>query len=809
MPSSLKNLASKIFIYLVAFVLLLSFIVLFVLGLLTRQLRENISGSFKEFGAEVNVVSEEMMIDNVDVFIENYVDMETTAFSYVLKNLKSNLSFISDGISLRYADYDIDKNYYLELIKNHESYTSSKFSSDNNNIIKIFFEKGVDRNNVEVIKDLGIFYDIEDDLILTIIDTLQNRNCYVLSENGVSIFASNYDYNSSPKYAGEELEYRNESWYQKAIATSSILFDGVYKDVLTGRDLVSVRKSIISDNVVRGVIVIEVYVDSLKVNNIGIEPPDGANLFVADRDGKMVYNANSDLYDDNIAMEGTLYQFLEETCSDDNGSGIYTYKGNTYRCFYKRVPDTQFVLYVSIRENKIKEDMNKLQEMILDKNNSTLALIYKTSRNLFIYVLIFALVIITIIFFLAKRVSKSLATPINELSDILNQASKIQKEMLPIEFEKLYARKDIELYAINIPELEVGGDFYNYIIRDNILYLIIADVSGSGMPAAMFMAKTNELLNSAIRLSDSPKVILSYTNIELCKNNMECYFATIGLYCINLKTRKVLYANSGHEDSIIIKSNNEVIQNEEKRSAPSGLNEFNNYEEGEFTLENGDILFLYTDGVVEAINKDKELFGIDRLKNELKNIGSRTPKEIVLDIERKVKDFEAGLEQYDDITMLCFKFKDIDTDETKILKFEKDYKAIYDSVYEVEEFIESCLDKSYNDKDIYEKYLKEISLCIEEIVVNICDYAFAKKNDEGNKFSVKVLIDKNIDRMDIMFIDNGKEFDPTMMHNVNILQGLDKREIGGFGIYITKKIVDILEYNRVDDKNHLTITKYM
>lgn len=809
MPSSLKNLASKIFIYLVAFVLLISFIVLLVLGLQTRKLRENISGSFKEFGAEVNDLSEEMMIDNVDVFIENYVDIETNAFSYVLKNLKSDLSIISDGISLRYADYEIDKNYYLDLIKNHELYANSKISTENNKKIKVFYEQGVERTNSEVVKDLGIFYDIEDDLILTITDSLQSRNCYVLSENGVSIFASNYDYDNSPKYAGEELEYRSEAWYQAAIATSSILFDGVYKDVLSGKDLVSVRKSIVADNVVKGVIVIEIYIDSLKVNNIGLVPPEGANLFIVDKVGEIIYNAKSDFYDDKIAREGTVYEFLKETSDKDKGKGIYIYKDNAYRCFYKKVPDTQFILYVSIRENKIKENINKLQEMILEKNNSTLALVYETSRNMFLYVLIFALATIAIIFFIAKKVSKSLATPINELSDILNQASKIQKEMLPVEFEKLYARKDIELYAINIPESEVGGDFYNYIVRDNILYLIIADVSGSGMPAAMFMAKTNELLNSAIKLSDSPKVILSYTNMELCKNNKECYFVTIGLYCINLKTRKVLYANSGHEDSIIIKANNEIIQNEEKRSAPSGLNEFNNYEEGEFALEKGDILFLYTDGVVEAMNKNEELFGIDRLKNELKNIGTRNPKEIVLGIEKKVNDFESGLEQYDDITMLCFKFKDINKDETKISKFEKEFKAVYDSVDEVDEFIENCLSTSYADKDIYKKYINEINLCIEEIVVNICDYAFDKKNDESNSFNVRVLIDQNEERMDITFIDNGKEFDPSKMKNVNILQGIDKRGIGGFGIYITKKFVDILEYNRKDEKNYLTITKYM
>ena len=102
-----------------------------------------------------------------------------------------------------------------------------------------------------------------------------------------------------------------------------------------------------------------------------------------------------------------------------------------------------------------------------------------------------------------------------------------------------------------------------------------------------------------------------------------------------------------------------------------------------------------------------------------------------------------------------------------------------------------------------------MSLCIEEIVVNICDYAYDTINDTNNNFSVEVLVDKNIDKLLISFIDSGKEFDPTKMKDVNILQGVDERNIGGFGIHITKNIVDVLEYNRENNKNILTITKYL
>lgn len=749
------------------------------------------------------------MSENVDSFIENYVDIETNSFSYLINDWRSDLSHLSDSVTLRYKDYDANKKYYDGNIKAHDSNKKNATNGDKKQETKIFYEKGIDRKSPETIKDLGILYDVEDDLKLTITDSLQMKNCYISTEGGVALFATSYAYENNPKYSGEELNYKEEEWYTSAIATRSILFDSVYKDALSGKELIAVRKSIWVDDEVIGVIVIEVYVDSLKENNIGLEPPPGANLFVIDEMNNIIFNARFDRYSETIAKEGTFFKFLDETRGSPKGKGTYVYNGNEYRCFFKKVKDLGITLYVSIRENKVKEDIGILQTLISEKNNSLLDMIANISRGMFISILVFVAILVIILLFVAKKVSQSLATPINELSDILEQASKIQQDMLPDEFAKIYKRKDIEIYAKNIPEAEVGGDFYNYIIRDNKLYLVIADVSGSGMPAAMFMAKSNTLLNSAIKLSESPRVILSYVNAELCKNNNECYFATMALYCVDLKTRNVVYANSGHEDSIIIKNSGDVILKEEVRSAPMGLDRYNSFQENEFTLDVGDILFLYTDGVVEAMNKKGDLFGLNRLVDELKNIGTKNTKDIVLGIENKVNEFATGLEQYDDITMLCFKFKEINVDESKIFRSEKECKATYESLDEVNKLVEESLKNSYADEDVYKRYLDELNLCIEEIVVNICDYAYDTKNDTKNEFIVKISIDKNLDKLSICFIDSGKEFDPTKMRSVNILQGVDKRGIGGFGIHLTKNIVDILEYERVDDKNVLTITKFL
>ena len=783
---------------------MLLFIILLVLGIQTTKLKNNISDSFTEFGSDVNEISKKIMSDNNDTFIENYVEIEANTFSYIINEIEYDLKQLSDLLTLEYEKYDENKSEYI-------AQNSKNISNDKNEDkrIKIFYQTGIDRNDINVKKDLTVLSSLKNDLILTMTDALQARNCFIMTENGLAIFATDYDYNNNIKYAGEELDFKSEDWYKRIIATDSIIFGSSYKEALSEKNVIAAEKSFKINGKTEGIIVIEIYTDSFGAKSKGLKSPEGINLFIADTNGVMIYNAKSQLYSEKIAKKGTIYQFINDTNNLESGSGSYIYNGNEYRCFYKKLKDTDFTLYVSIRENRLEESIKKLQELIKDKNYLIVDIVNVTFWNMYIYLLFFVIIILVVLFFIVRRISKSLETPIKELSSVLSQAKKIQQDMLPDEFAKISNRRDIDIYAHNIPETEVGGDFYNYVIRNNKLYLIIADVSGSGMPAALFMAKTSALLNNAIKFSDSPRVILSYVNSELCKNNIECYFVTIALYCIDLKTRKVIYANSGHEDSIIIKNNKEPIVKKEIRTAPMGIDEYIGFKEDEFTLDAGDVLFLYTDGVVESTNKDKKLFGIERLLLELKNIEPLKPKTIVEGIEAKLKDFSEGEEQSDDITMICFKFNNIEIDESKILKYEKSFGAIYENVDEVNQFIEECLKNAYDDNLIYEQSFKNLNVCVEEIVVNISDYAFDTENDEKNIFNVKVIIDKNVDKISISFMDQGKPFNPTKTEDVNILQGITNRNIGGFGIYLTKNLVDILEYSREDNYNVLIITKYL
>ena len=398
MPSSLKKLGSHFFLYLLAFVLLFSFAILLVFGIETKRIKDNISDSFQEFSNDVNEVSKDVVNENDNAFIKNYVDIEANAFTYILNQLKSDLRYLSDSLTLKYESYDKDKDYYLDIANDYmdKNKQNSFFKDDNK--IKVFFQVGADKNDDEVKKELGILCDLEDNLLLTIKDAVQERNYLIMTENGVAIIASNYDFNKSLHYSGNELDYKNDEWYKKTIATDSIIFDNAYNDALSHQDVISVEKSFKVNGVTKGVIAIDIYIDSFSDSNL--ESPDGVNIFISDENSNIIYNIKDKLFDEEIAKEGTIFKFLDDTKLSQSGNGSYMYNGNEYRCFYKKIKDTNFTLYVSIRENRLKEGINKLQTLINTKNDTLINVVSLAFRNMYIYVLVFASLIIIIQFML-------------------------------------------------------------------------------------------------------------------------------------------------------------------------------------------------------------------------------------------------------------------------------------------------------------------------------------------------------------------------------------------------------------------------
>ena len=239
----------------------------------------------------------------------------------------------------------------------------------------------------------------------------------------------------------------------------------------------------------------------------------------------------------------------------------------------------------------------------------------------------------------------------------LNLATNIQAGMLPDKFPAFPDRKDFDIYASMTPAKEVGGDFYDFfMIDENRLGIVMADVSGKGVPAALFMMHSKILLKSYTLMKQSPKAALEEVNRQICENNPEDMFVTVWLGVLDLKTGVFTAANAGHEKPALKQPGGSFELFIDKHGIMVGYMDGVRFKEYEMTLEKGAKLFLYTDGVAEATNAQEELFGTDRMIEALRTAEDKSPKEILAAVDSAIDAFVADAPQFDDLTMLCIEY---------------------------------------------------------------------------------------------------------------------------------------------------------
>ena len=244
------------------------------------------------------------------------------------------------------------------------------------------------------------------------------------------------------------------------------------------------------------------------------------------------------------------------------------------------------------------------------------------------------------------------------ISTELNMATRIQASMLPHVFPPFPDRKEINLFASMDPAREVGGDFYDFFFIDNDhLCLVIADVSGKGVPAALFMMVSKVILQSCAMLGQSAADILIKTNEALCSNNQVQMFVTVWLGILELSTGRLTAANAGHEYPTIKRAGGKFELFKDPHGFVIGGMPGMKYKEYRLDLNPGDKLFVYTDGVPEATNAQKQLFGTDRMLGALNESPDAAPEELLRNVRGAVDRFVMDAEQFDDLTMLCLEYK--------------------------------------------------------------------------------------------------------------------------------------------------------
>ena len=373
----------------------------------------------------------------------------------------------------------------------------------------------------------------------------------------------------------------------------------------------------------------------------------------------------------------------------------------------------------------------------------------------------------------------------------LEVANNIQSSVLP---KALDDDNKENIFGLMSPAKEVGGDLYDYFyVDDNHLALVVADVSGKGIPASLFMMKTEALIKSlTTSFKHDTQNIMKRLNISLCSNNDESVFVTCWLGILDLITGELKYTNAGHNKPIIIHKGVPTYTTD-KPGVVLGAFEGTVYKENTIMLDKNDKILLYTDGVTEAHNENSELYGEHRLLSYANINNGLCPKDFVTKLRENVRAFAGSAPQFDDITLLMFKF-DNENEVLESRTFNADVKEL-DNLFDYSSSLLEILE--FSKKDII-----MINTALEEVFVNVAKYAY-----DGNG-TVEITLSKSKEHVTFVFKDNGKPFNPLEREDPNINAGSDEREIGGLGIFMVKKIMDKVEYEYRNHQNVLTLVKY-
>ena len=377
----------------------------------------------------------------------------------------------------------------------------------------------------------------------------------------------------------------------------------------------------------------------------------------------------------------------------------------------------------------------------------------------------------------------------------LEYAKQIQLSALPTNFPK---NEEYDIYAQMIAAKEVGGDFYDfYKLNDTTVAFLVADVSGKGIPAAMFMMTAKTIIKDLAESGMSVNEIFTKANEKLCENNESGMFVTAWMGVLDISSGKLQFANAGHNPPLLKRVNGNFEYLKTRAGFVLAGMEGVRYRVGELTLCPGDRLFLYTDGVPEATNTENKLYGENRLLNFMNENLVMDATELLPALKKNIDEFVGEAPQFDDITMLSFDYK---PKKGGVNMTNKTFPAKTEALLDVLGFVEEQLE-SY---ECPMKIQTAICVAIEEVFVNVAHYAYGGK--EGD-VTFAIDFEEETRNVTIQMTDKGVAFDPLKKPDPDITLSAEEREIGGLGIFITKKTMDLVTYAYENGENILTMRK--
>ena len=387
----------------------------------------------------------------------------------------------------------------------------------------------------------------------------------------------------------------------------------------------------------------------------------------------------------------------------------------------------------------------------------------------------------------------------DRMEEELNIGREIQMSMIPLALPPFPEYREIALSAALEPAREVGGDFYDfYFLDEDRLCICIGDVSGKGVPAALFMAMAKTLIKSRAYDDASTASILTHINDELSADNEKCMFVTIFAAIINIKTGAVIFTNAGHNPPYIRRRAGNLQPLEHRHGPVVGVMDGMVYGQDHEQLAPGDLLVIFTDGVTEAMNGKGGLFGDQRFFELLTQGRGDPPDTVVADTLNAVKEFRGRAEQSDDITILAFQYlgteKSGPVAEQQII-IKNDISQMQVAEQKFEEFA--------SDHDVPEDIILKFKIIFDELLNNVISYAY----DDDDSHDIEINIERVGNRLTVTLADDGVPFNPLSKTSPNTDLSLQDREVGGLGIHLVRNLVDDLSYHRRIGKNVITLVQ--
>ena len=563
----------------------------------------------------------------------------------------------------------------------------------------------------------------------------------------------------------DPFNYYERQWYREAIETGIPNWTDPYLSH-TNQKLICTYSRTVTDkegNVV-GVIYADITLEWLRsILAEGASNYENSFSVILNDKGRAVIDTR-----DGDIPEG-FYDLRKRMVSRESGEQIIEYSDTLSHAFFAPIGTHGWSMAIVCPVSEMFKEFHKISLILL-------------------LLMVFGLVVLGFIVIMAAQNDKRFRKVEGEsqrLEDELMVAHGIQMGMLSKVFPPFPDRVEMGIYASLTPAKEVGGDLYDYFLHGDTLWFCVADVSGKGVPAALVMALARSQFRTEARHGVSPAAVMSALNLSMSEVNESNLFVTMFIGALDVTNGNLRYCNAGHNPPVIAcdgeKSFLPVVPN-----LPFGLIGDFPYKTAETKLKPGSTIFLYTDGLTESENVAKELFGEEKMLSILDS--AATPEENVRNLSDAVAAHAAGAEQSDDLTMLAIRFNAY---EHKSITFPNKTEELA----AIPGFVENLgLDEGLTQK---------LCLALDEAATNVVLYAY----DEPGAGEVKIDALLSEDKVSFKISDSGKPFNPLMAADPNFDLPGAERPVGGLGIFLVKKLMDVVYYRRDRGVNILRITK--